>query len=145
MQEISSSVQINAPIDIVFGALTNVQNNPRWIKSVVKVELVDLPPVCEGFRFRETGGFMWVNITDEKQVTIFDPPYAFGFHGQFLDNSTHYALKAIDDKTEVIVTLQGTPPRGTPRLLQQQVLRQAVKHMTKDLEQLGQLLQANAC
>ncbi len=144
MQEISNTVQINAPIETVFGALINVQNNVHWIKSVVSVEMIDEPPMREGFRFRETGGFMGVNTTDEKVVVAFRPPHEFGFKGQFLDNGTHYQLEMVDeDVTDVTVTLSGTPPRGTPQFVQRQVLKQAGNRIAEDLARLGRLLENN--
>ena len=145
MQKISASVVINVQIKSVFAALTNVTSNVDWIRSVVRVELIDELPIEEGFRFRETGGFMGVNTTDEKQVIVFQPPHLFGFAGQFLGNSTLYQLTTLDDgMTEVKVTLAGTPPRGTPKIVQRNVLRQAVKRISADLERLGQKLEAQA-
>lgn len=142
MQKISGTVQINASVETVFGALTHVQNNVHWIKSVIQVELLDELPLKVGFRFRETGGFMGVNTTDEKRVIEYDRPKTFGFVGEFLENSTHYTLNAIDDNTtEVTVTLAGTPPRGTPALIQRQVLKQAVKRIKEDLTRLGAMLE----
>lgn len=141
MQQISTTVQIAQPIDATFRALTDVENNPHWIKSVSAIELIDDLPVREGFRFRETGGFMWVNMTDEKRVTVYDRPNQFAFTGTFLGNSTNYVLNAVTDQlTDVTLTLSGTAPRGTPLVVQKQVLKQAVKRMTKDLKRLGQLL-----
>lgn len=142
MQQISTTIEIAAPLEIVFAALTNVQDNATWIKSVVDVELIDDLPVAEGFKFRERGGFMGVNMTDEKRVNVYDPPRQFGFTGKFLGNSTHYELSTLENgKTEVKLTLTGTPPRGTPLVVQKRVLNQAVKRMTKDLLRLGARLE----
>lgn len=141
MQQIDTTVTIDAPIETVFGALVNVQNNPHWIKSVSAIEMMDEPPLRVGSRFRETGGFMGVNMTDEKRVTLYEPPTAFGFEGKFLGNATHYELEALDaERTAVRLSLTGTPPRGTPPAMQRHVLKQAVKRMTRDLERLGERL-----
>ena len=143
MQSIDTSVTINAPIETVFAALINVENNPDWIKSVSAVTLLDEPPLQVGSRFAERGGFMGVNVTDEKQVTHLNRPTTFGFQGQFLGNSTLYTLKEVGaNTTKLTLTLTGTPPRGTPLVMQRRVLKQAVKRMTADLERLGEQLQS---
>ena len=140
MQQVSTSIVIPAPIQQLFAQLINVADNPRWISSVTSMELMDVPPMRAGFRFRETGGFLWVHVTDEKRVHIFEPPHQFGFEGQFLRNSTVYSLEPTNQGTKVTVTLTGTPPRGTPKLVQRRVLAEAAKRIARDLQVLGDLL-----
>jgi carbon monoxide dehydrogenase subunit G len=73
---------INAPIERVFAASTDV---PRWaetISAITKIEMLTDGPVGVGTRFRETRKMFGKEATEEMTFTAFDPPNSYTLHAQ---------------------------------------------------------------
>ena len=77
MVEFTVRKHIEAPLDKVFSAATDIPRWPERIRGIEKVELLTDGPMALGTRFRQTRTFLNRQATEEMEVTAFDPPNAY--------------------------------------------------------------------
>jgi uncharacterized protein YndB with AHSA1/START domain len=74
MPEVTYSVRLPYPPEVVFAFVADAENNPRWHEHVEETRWIDPPPTRVGRRARQTGhlfGRDWVFVAE---VAEYDPP-----------------------------------------------------------------------
>ena len=141
--QIEVSRQINAPLDQVFEAFTDLANAPERISGIVSVELLTDGPMREGTRWKETRKMMGKEATETMWITRFDPPNCYVAEAESC--GTHYvstlSFEEADGGTLVTMTFEGKPVTFVAKLfslLMGWMMKGAVRKMVgQDLEDLG--------
>lgn len=73
MMEMSLSKQIDAPAEVIFSRICEIEKWPERIKGIAQVEKLTSGQVGVGTRFRETRVMYGCKATEEMEFTAFDP------------------------------------------------------------------------
>jgi uncharacterized protein YndB with AHSA1/START domain len=117
------SILIDAPVDAVFGYLTDVARTPEWSSTVeyglADLEVISQSPFGVGFRWRSRGRNVTGRLNeDESVVTAFQPPRSFGFStrcaldGGLTTFRHRYDLMSENNGTRVTYTLISARPHN---------------------------------
>ena len=68
---------IQAPKDVVFGVIANIEGAAENVASIDKVEILTPGPVGVGTRFKETRTMFGKEAVEEMEFTAFDPPNSY--------------------------------------------------------------------
>ena len=103
--------QIEAPIETVFAALTDITSAPETISGITKMELLTNGPVGKGTRFRETRVMFGREATEEMEVTAFETPrrYVLGCENHGCRYRTEYLLTERGGGTELSMEFDAEP------------------------------------
>ncbi len=81
MGPINASKHFNAPQDIVWEVMADLENAADRIQAIVKLEVLTDGPVGQGTRFRETRIMFKREATEEMEITAWDPPNSYTTEG----------------------------------------------------------------
>jgi len=103
-QPIRSLVVIDAPIERVWAALADVEDQPRWMTEMKAIRLLDEGPIGVGTRCEADVRMFGITVTDPVTITAFEPPhrYAISHDGTFSGRGL-ITLEAGADGTTTIV------------------------------------------
>jgi uncharacterized protein YndB with AHSA1/START domain len=95
---------IDAPIERVWAVLADVEGQPRWMREMKAVRLLDPSPVGVGTRGEATVRVFGLAVTDPVTITEFEPPVRFAIRheGTFAGQGV-ITLEAGADLTTTIV------------------------------------------
>jgi uncharacterized membrane protein len=84
-EPIVAEIDIDAPVQHVWDVATDIPGQPRWMRDLVSVRLVDDGPVRVGTRATGTVRILGIQVEDPITVSAFDPPdrYAISHDGPF--------------------------------------------------------------
>lgn len=100
MKQLKLTVQINKPVDEVFGFTLNPKNTPKWIDGIIKEEANPLP-AQRGTIYRNTGdGETWATY----EITELDPGVMFVMSRREANCHVRYIFAPIADGTELEYT-----------------------------------------
>jgi carbon monoxide dehydrogenase subunit G len=91
MSEITIKKHIEAPIDTVFEAATDIPSWADRISGIQSVELLTDGPVGVGTKFRETRIMFGREATEEMEITGFDAPRSYTTEAD--SHGCHYVTK----------------------------------------------------
>lgn len=74
---IVTEIDIDAPVDRVWAVATDIPNQPRWMRDLVRVRILDDGPVRAGTRATGTVRILGIEVEDPITVLAFDPPERF--------------------------------------------------------------------
>jgi uncharacterized protein YndB with AHSA1/START domain len=99
-----SLMVIDAPIERVWAVLADVESQPRWMREMKAVRLLDPSPVGVGTRGEATVRVFGLAVTDPVTITEFEPPVRFAIRheGTFAGQGV-ITLEAGADLTTTIV------------------------------------------
>lgn len=75
MISVEESIDIRAPIEIVFAAVTDPRRAPEWNPHVIQVSDPAPLPVREGTTWRQQASMAGRSLTLNCRVTVFRPPF----------------------------------------------------------------------
>ncbi len=103
-EPISSLIVIDAPIERVWAALADVEDQPTWMTEMKAIRMLDDGPVGVGTRCEADVRMFGITVTDPVTITEFDPPnrYAISHDGMFKGRGL-ITLEAGADGTTTIV------------------------------------------
>lgn len=78
--DVTASLDIDAPPEVVAAVQFDASRDPEWIGGVDRVELVTAPPIAQGSQVLRLGGFMGRPIEWLMQVEAFEPSRHVGMH-----------------------------------------------------------------
>ncbi|MGM0386150.1 MAG: SRPBCC family protein [Actinomycetota bacterium] len=141
---------VDAPIEAVWAVATDLENVPRTMSGIVRVEVLDGGPSVDdgpsfgvGTRWRETRTMMGRDATEEMVVTRADRPNAYTVEAD--NHGAHYVSTFTftpvgESRTELSTTFGGTPTQpqnALSRLMGRLGLRMVRKSLEKDLADLA--------
>lgn len=88
MFSLTTSRQIQAPIETVFRVFTDLENAGTTIPAIKKMEMLTPAPVCKGTRWKETRVLFGKEATETMEITRFDPPRGYTVEAESC--GTHY-------------------------------------------------------
>lgn len=135
----ASSIVINAPPEKVFALVDNLEDWPRWIPSIKKIEKVSEGPLKEGSQIRVTAK-SGVTIKFLMTITEFIPGQRGVMQGRVLGTrmTRYYTFERIEQGTKLTAGGEVKGPlaflvrRGGQRLSEEIV--QAAKRKIEGLE-----------
>jgi uncharacterized protein YndB with AHSA1/START domain len=100
----SSLMVIDAPIQVVWRELADIEGQPRWMREMKSVRLLTPPPIGVGTRGEATVRIFGVSTTDPVEITEFDPPYRFAIRheGAFTGNGVITLEPGADGTTTIV-------------------------------------------
>ena len=110
----SHTERINAPVERVFAAATDLDAFAQWMPGFVGVERLSEGPLGVGAQFRETRKVHGRDSTEHFEFTAYDPPTGFTLFVDGSQGSTGkgtftfvHTLTPLDDGAATELTLHG--------------------------------------
>ena len=150
MNALSSSCEIDAPVDLVFDRCTNLHRWADTITAIEKIEVLTDGDVGVGTRFRETRKMFGREATEEMEFLEFDRPsgYLLGAESNGCRYRTRFRLEAVGDngaKTKLTFEFQAEPLNLFAKVmafLMKPMLKKVVGMVQKDLEDVKRACEA---
>lgn len=139
--QIVSRVQVNRPIDEVFGVIADIANHPQWAGSVAEIRHLSHNPVQLGTTFVQVSKFLGVEVASQSELIVFDPPFELvGTSAKPLPGQVHWHTEESEDGTlvELIVDLD---PQGFLKMAEPVLKNMVQSQLDKDLANLKALLE----
>lgn len=77
MRPITCTTRIEAPLEKVFEACSDMRRAPERIKAIKRLEVLTDGPIGKGTKFRETRVMFGKEATETMEITAFDPPRSY--------------------------------------------------------------------
>ncbi len=77
MYPIIVSKHVDAPLEMVWEVVADIENAADRIQAILKMEVLTDGPVGKGTRFRETRIMFKKQATEEMEITVWDPPNSY--------------------------------------------------------------------
>ena len=113
---ITIRTRVEAPRDLVWRVLADLDRQPEWMREVLDVQLVSPGPLAVGSHMRAPSRFQLQRTPDDMEVTAFAPPKRFGGRpGGIIQGEGEFLLIENEDgvSTEVLWTEDLGIPLGT--------------------------------
>ena len=137
------AIAIDAPIDAVWEAVSNIERQPLWMREMRSVRLLTAGPVGIGTRGEADVRIFLVGVVDPVEIDQYDPPVAFGIrHVGIFAGSGRIALEALDARRTLVRWDERLVPPVFPNLgqLVQKPILGAI--FQADLERLKEMVEA---
>ena len=101
---IETLVVVDAPIARTWQVLSDIPGQPRWMREMKRVRLLDDGPTRVGTRGEAEVRILGINVTDPVEVTEFDPPTRFAIrHDGTFSGGGELALESgVDGDTTIV-------------------------------------------
>jgi len=145
MSNITVTETINASIDRVFAAASDIPNCATYIKGIELIETLEdappadsnLGPVGQGYTWRETRIMFGKKATEDMSITKWSPPNSYTVearsHGcHYLTNITFESLPEQDGQPVTTMTMSFN---ATPETFGAKIMMFVFSFMTKKLVQ----------
>ena len=73
----TATKRINAPLEIVWEVMSDLENAADRIDAIVKLEILTEGPVGQGTRFKETRIMFKKEATETMEITSWNPPNSY--------------------------------------------------------------------
>ncbi len=137
------AIAIDAPIDAVWEAVSDIERQPLWMREMRSVRLLTAGPVGIGTRGEADVRIFLVGVVDPVEIDRYDPPVAFGIrHVGVFAGSGRIALEALDARRTLVRWDERLVPPIFPnlgQLLQKPILGAIFQ---ADLERLKEMVEA---
>ncbi len=137
------AIAIDAPIDAVWEAVSDIERQPLWMREMRSVRLLTAGPVGIGTRGEADVRIFLVGVVDPVEIDRYDPPVAFGIrHVGIFAGSGRIALEALDARRTLVRWDERLVPPVFPNLgqLVQKPILGAI--FQADLERLKEMVEA---
>jgi carbon monoxide dehydrogenase subunit G len=149
MARLTAGKHIDAPADVVFDLMTDLDQADSRISSIVHIEKLTDGPVGVGTRFRETRLMLGKEDTEEMVFTAFNPGKSFtiecdscGTH-----HAVHHDLAAVDGGTQITVTFEMKPMSIMAKIMSPMgklMTKSLLDAFDKDLEEIKALAEGRS-
>lgn len=111
MASCTVSKQVNAPVEKLFAAVTNIPEAPSVNPAIKKVEMLTEGPVGKGTRWRETRVMFGKEATETMEVTGFEPGRAMTVEARScgMHYVSRFDFRPDGEGSRVEMTFSGTP------------------------------------
>ena len=141
------SRHINAPIETVFDAVTDLRKAEERIEAIVKMEVLTDGPIGVGTRFRETRVMFGKEATEEMEIGSFDRPNGYTVtaesHGcKYLSG---FRLEEVDGGTTITMTFEAFPQTTVAKVmgvLTKPLQKKMGEMIGKDLEDIKRAIES---
>jgi len=138
LTSISVTRNINAPIDLVSKALSDISNLPNTNPDIVKVEFLSDIKLGIGTKFRETRMMKGKESITELEITEFAENDRIRMvadsHGTIWDSV--FTVKVVGDQTELNLTMEAKAHKLIPKILNPLLKDVYIKGLEKHLDAL---------
>jgi uncharacterized membrane protein len=112
MAEITKSIEIDLPVDVIFDYVTNPHNTVKYSPQFTKFEPLTEQIRGLGARVQASGNFMGITIKTTLEITEFEQNRRFvSTSTEGVKSTSIWEFKPLEDKkTEVIFTSDYTVP-----------------------------------
>ncbi len=106
---------LDAPADVVFDAVADARNEPRWNSQVTRSDLVSGEPVAEGSRFKTVNR----GVEYDAAIVRYDRPrrLEFAVSGPRMDIDARFTFEAVDANRSRLRGEFDMRPKGMLRFL----------------------------
>jgi uncharacterized protein YndB with AHSA1/START domain len=145
MVKVECSTTIKRSVEDVFAVLSNPANDVRWSSAALEAELTSPGPVGVGTTSRSVSKILGRRIESKWEVTEFEPNRRLAAQSHSGPFPVHATLTAepIEGGTRVIETYHAEPA-GFFKLAEPLMLRMGKRQLQSDLDNLKDLMEANA-
>lgn len=137
------AIAIDAPIDAVWEAVSDIERQPLWMREMRSVRLLTAGPIGIGTRGEADVRIFLVGVVDPVEIDQYDPPVAFGIrHVGVFAGSGRIALEALDARRTLVRWDERLVPPIFPnlgQLIQKPILGAIFQ---ADLERLKEMVEA---
>lgn len=121
---------IDAPVEVVWEVLTNIDGWPEWQKAVQKAELLE--PLQEGAKFNWRAG----GIRFKSEIHTYDPYSSFGWTGKTMGASAVHNWNFRKEKEGTVVSVEESLEGVYPSLLKKKFRKELKSGMEINLQEL---------
>lgn len=128
MTRIEDSVDVNAPIDVVFSAVTDPRRSVEWNPAIIEVtDIAGIPPGV-GTSWRQVASYMGRTATLRCRIVEFSPP-----HEGILEITGDYSgrvvtlCETVEAKTRLVQAIEFAPPTGIAGKITMAVVQPAIR------------------
>ncbi len=145
MAKFDVSTTIKRPVEDVFAVIGNVENSPKWSSAALEAKQTSPGPMGVGTTGRFVGKLFGRRIESESEVTEFEPNRRYTWQSK----SGPFPIKGsatfeqIEGGTRVNTTVE-VEPGGFFKLAEPLVVSMAKRQFQSDLDNLKDLMEANA-
>jgi len=136
MTRFSVTRTIDAPIDLVFQTVSDINHYSKAVPHIVNVEILSDIKLGVGTRFRETRLMNGKEVTTELEVTEFVENdhirIVADSHGTVWDSI--FTVNSADSHTELLLTMDAKAYQFLPKLINPLVKRIIIKGLEKDMD-----------
>src|SRR5260221_11205758 len=145
MARIEINLVINRPVEEVFAFVSNSENLPRWISTVLECKKTSKGPLGVGGTFSSRLTFLGREFDGNLVVTEHEPNriYASKMAEVPFPLETRYILKLVENATHVAFVVEGEPG-GCFKFAEPLVVSMAKRAYEADLQDLKEMLEAQA-
>lgn len=145
MAQMEISTTIKRPVEDVWAVISNVENNPKWSSAALEAKQTSPGPIGVGTTARFVGKFLGRRIQSDSVVTEFEANRKYSFEsksGPFPIKGSN-TVEQIEGGTRVTATFD-VEPGGFFKLAEPLVMSMAKRQLQGDLDNLKDLMEANA-
>ena len=145
MAQMEISTTIKRPVEDVWAVISNVENNPKWSSAALEAKQTSSGPIGVGTTARFVGKFLGRRIESDSVVTEFEANRKYSFEsksGPFPIKGSN-TVEQIEGGTRVTATFD-VEPGGFFKLAEPLVMSMAKRQLQGDLDNLKDLMEANA-
>jgi uncharacterized protein YndB with AHSA1/START domain len=145
-EPIESMIVIDAPIERVWGAIADIEGQPRWMTDMKAVRLASTEPVAVGTTGEADVRILGINVVDPVTVTEFDPPHRFAIRhdGTFKGHGLITLEEGADGTTTIVRWEELLIPPILPHLAGLAMTPTLAGVFQADLERLKELVEAGS-
>ena len=145
MAQMEISTTIKRTVEDVWAVISNVENNPKWSSYALEAKQTSPGPIGVGTTARFVGKFLGRRIESDSVVTEFEANRKYSFEsksGPFPIKGSN-TVEHTEGGTRVTATFD-VEPGGFFKLAEPLVMSMAKRQLQGDLDNLKDLMEANA-
>ena len=144
MTEVTASIEIDRPANVVFDFLADMENNPKWQKGQQYCEWTSEPPLKLGSTYDQRARFLGKEIISSFEVVEYESGRRIRIKttsGTMPIDVTREVTPRSEQHCEVTALIKGDPPRLL-RLLGPFLNTMVRSSVNKDYQRLKSILEA---
>ncbi len=141
MTTVSTSTNINQPVDKVFDYMIDVENHKAWQTGVVDATITPPGPVSVGSTYHYTTKVMGRRMETHLEVTAYEQNKKWGVKTTGVPQSieTIYLFETVDNDTKLTISMELTG--GYPAAVETMVKQQTQKNFKEQCNRIKQLVE----
>lgn len=129
MKPVVVSVDVHAPADRVFEAVSDMPNAADRVSGITRIEMLSDGPVGAGTRWRETRTMFGREATEEMWITEFDPPNRYVVEAR--SHGAHYLTPVTVEPVGAGLTRLSMSFGATPETLAAKIMSRIMPGMRR--------------
>jgi uncharacterized protein YndB with AHSA1/START domain len=139
------STTIKRPVEDVFAVLSNPENSPKWSSASLEAKITSAGTFGVGSTARTVSKVLGRRLESEMELTEFEPNRKFAAHSKSGPFPVQLSMtfQGTEGGTRVNATIEGEPA-GFFKLAEPLIVRTVKRQLQSDLDNLKDLMEANA-